>query len=334
MVCARCMTYNQSKYILDTLNGFTIQETDFPYVCTIMDDASTDGEPEVIRQYLQQYFDLEDNRTVRHEETDDYILTFAQHKTNKNCFFAVLLLKYNHYRNPEKKKQKLQYIAQWNENAKYLAACEGDDYWTVPYKLQMQVNYLETHPNIVLSCHRYTIKDVLTGETTLAKNPYLESRKKQDSFEFDLRYAFEGQWITKTLTILMRSCYFNPHNYNHFKYARDVHTIYFMLKNGNGVCHAFNAGVYRKNVTTSVYGNLNKIEKKRIGYNVYTEMAEVTQDPIIREVANRVSIQYCMSVLTSCGKHYVFALQIPYYFNKCIKFVKQGFRKKIAPVSS
>ena len=124
-----------------------MQETNFPFVCAVVDDASTDGEPEVIRKYLQENFDLEDKSVVRNEETDDYVLCFAQHKTNKNCYFAVLWLKYNHY---SIKKTKVPYIAQWREKAKYIAICEGDDYWIVEDKLQKQVNYLESHSDYVL----------------------------------------------------------------------------------------------------------------------------------------------------------------------------------------
>lgn len=74
MVCTRCVTFNQAPYIEDAMNGFTMQQTTFPFVCTIIDDASTDGEPQVIRQYLQEHFDLEDKSVVRNEETDDYVL--------------------------------------------------------------------------------------------------------------------------------------------------------------------------------------------------------------------------------------------------------------------
>lgn len=140
MVCVSCMTYNHAPYITDALNGFCMQETTFPFVCTIVDDASTDGEQEVIKKYLQEHFDLEDKAIVRHEETDDYILTFVRHKTNKNCFFAVLYLKYNHY---SIKKSKMPYVAEWRENCKYIALCEGDDYWIVADKLQRQVAFLE-----------------------------------------------------------------------------------------------------------------------------------------------------------------------------------------------
>ena len=147
-ICVRCTTYNQSSYIEDALNGFTMQETNFPYVCTILDDASTDGEQEVIKKYLQEHFDLDNRSVVRNEETDDYVLTFAQHKTNRNCYFAVLFLKYNHY---SIKKAKDQYIKEWLD-VKYIALCEGDDYWIDPYKLQKQVDYLESHPNCTMVC--------------------------------------------------------------------------------------------------------------------------------------------------------------------------------------
>ena len=43
-VCVRCFTFNQAKYIEETMNGFVMQQTDFPFVCCIVDDASTDGE--------------------------------------------------------------------------------------------------------------------------------------------------------------------------------------------------------------------------------------------------------------------------------------------------
>ena len=147
MVYVSCMTYNHAPYIVDAMNGFTMQETNFPFVCAVVDDASTDGEQEVIKSYLDEHFDLEDKNVVRHEETDDYVLTFARHKTNVNCYFAVLYLKYNHY---SIKKSKAPYISQWRDNAKYIAICEGDDYWIDSLKLQKQVDFLENNPDYVM----------------------------------------------------------------------------------------------------------------------------------------------------------------------------------------
>ena len=154
MVYVSCLTYNHAPYIVDALNGFTMQETTFPYVCAVIDDASTDGEQEVIKNYLHEHFDLEDKSIVRNEETDDYVLTFARHKTNKNCYFAVLYLKYNHY---SIKKSKAPYIKEWQDNCKYIAFCEGDDYWICSLKLQHQVDFLEKHSEFSMCFHRARI---------------------------------------------------------------------------------------------------------------------------------------------------------------------------------
>ena len=165
MVCVSCMTYNHAPYIEDAMNGFTMQHTSFPYVCTIIDDASTDGEPEVIRLYLQEHFDMEDKSIIRNEETDDYVMTFAHHKTNKNCFFAVLYLKYNHY---SIKKSKMPYIEEWCDT-KYIAFCEGDDYWIDSHKIQRQVDLMEKDEGIGLVFTKCSIMYQESGERTERK---------------------------------------------------------------------------------------------------------------------------------------------------------------------
>ena len=49
-----CATFNHAPYIVETMNGFCMQQSNFPYVCVIMDDASTDGEQEMIHNILQR----------------------------------------------------------------------------------------------------------------------------------------------------------------------------------------------------------------------------------------------------------------------------------------
>ena len=143
LVCVRCFTFNHASYIQDAMNGFCMQKTNFPYVCVIVDDASTDGEPDVIKEYLQTYFDLSNKSIVRNEETNDYLMTYAQHITNKNCFFAVYFLKYNHY---SIKKDKFPYLSEFHDTARYVALCEGDDYWIDSKKLQLQADFMNSHP--------------------------------------------------------------------------------------------------------------------------------------------------------------------------------------------
>lgn len=150
MVCTQCFTFNHAAYIEDALNGFVAQQTDFPVVYTIVDDASTDGEPQILRDFFNDSFDVDDSSVAYQEEADYGTVFYGQHKVNKNCFFAILLLKENHY---SQKKSKLAYLTRWNDHAKYVALCEGDDYWIDPLKLQRQVDYLESHPLCMLVTH-------------------------------------------------------------------------------------------------------------------------------------------------------------------------------------
>ena len=156
LVRVNCMTYNQTKYICEALDSFCMQETNFPFICTIIDDASTDGEPELLKSYLQEYFNMDDKDVVRKEEYDTHSLIYAQHKKNQNCFFAVILLKYNHH---SIRKSKQSYAGDWRK-VKYYAPCEGDDFWTSPQKLQRQVDFMESHPGHTLCFHaNYSLLD-------------------------------------------------------------------------------------------------------------------------------------------------------------------------------
>lgn len=163
-VCVRCFTFNHAHYITDALNGFTMQQTTFPFVCAIVDDASTDGEQEVLRKYFYDNFDVDNKSVYRNEETADYYLTFAQHKTNKNCFFAVLYLKYNHY---SIGKPKNPYLQKWHVESEYSAGCEGDDFWIDAHKLVCQIDILEKDPQCTMVYCR-------TKRLSVAQNSFLE----------------------------------------------------------------------------------------------------------------------------------------------------------------
>lgn len=150
LVDVRCFTYNQSKYITDTMNGFCMQQTNFPFICCIVDDASTDGEQEVIDEYLKENFDFSDGSEAYKKETDYGYITYARHKTNRNCYFYVIYLKENHYSNPQLHGKVMNYLEQWHSMCDCEAMCEGDDYWVNPLKLQKQYDFMKTHPDYIM----------------------------------------------------------------------------------------------------------------------------------------------------------------------------------------
>lgn len=330
-VCIECMTFNQAGYVKDTLDGFCKQKTNFPFICIIMDDASTDGEQNVISRYMKEHFCLEDSEIVKEEKTDDYEMYFAQHKENKNCYFAFYQLKYNHF---SQDKRKEPYLVPWRDSSKYIAMCEGDDYWTFPAKLQVQFDYLESHPDVALSCHRYTILDVASGATEVGKNPYFNSKKHvhETEFEFDKNY-FLSVWITKTLTNMYRRSAFKDDYYEGFKYARDVHFNYFALTKGKGVCHAFNGGIYRKNVNTSIFGNLNLTDQAEKNCKVFEELWEKTQDATVKNKLDALNVQYCMNRLRPVEGCYYWALKMVRRVHILINFMKRGFSFEVPTLS-
>lgn len=124
MVVVKCTTYNQKLFIEDALKGFVMQRTNFPFCAIVIDDHSTDGTADIIRKYEKQYPDI--------------IIGFY--------------LEENYY---SQKKSKAPIFGPWLNCAKYVALCDGDDYWIDPYKLQKQVDFLESHPDYVLVHNQY-----------------------------------------------------------------------------------------------------------------------------------------------------------------------------------
>lgn len=114
IVSILCTAYNHEPYIRQCLDGFVMQKANFRFEAIVHEDASTDGTASIIREYAEKYPDI----IVPIYQTEN-----QYRKTNI----------YNTYLYPKAK-------------GKYIAICEGDDYWTDPYKLQKQVDFLEANP--------------------------------------------------------------------------------------------------------------------------------------------------------------------------------------------
>lgn len=166
-VLVRCYTYNHSKYIEDALNGFAMQETDFPYVCIIMDDASTDGEQEVIKRWMSRECDMSNAETI---VIPTSVVIIVPHKTNENCTFAFYLLNHNLYK---VKLEKVRHVTPWRERCEYEALCEGDDYWIDPLKLQKQVDIMKENPKCSLCFHAH--KDLFSDGHYKSVNRYTKN---------------------------------------------------------------------------------------------------------------------------------------------------------------
>lgn len=121
MVSIFCFTYNHEDYIARALESFVTQETTFPYEILIHDDASRDGTVKVIEEYEKAYPDI--IKSVR-QSINQY---------TKGVPIDSFLI-------PEAR-------------GKYIAECEGDDFWTDSFKLQKQFDFMEQHPNCSLCMH-------------------------------------------------------------------------------------------------------------------------------------------------------------------------------------
>lgn len=123
LVGIRCLAYNQEKTIRQTLEGFVKQRTNFPFIAVVHDDASTDGTASIIKEYAEKYPNI-------------IKPIFEKKNVYQNCPRGTL--------------EKIMNEALGE--CKYIAICEGDDYWVSPNKINQQVEFLELHSEYAMCC--------------------------------------------------------------------------------------------------------------------------------------------------------------------------------------
>ena len=122
LVSIKCTVYNHEPYLRQCLDGFVMQKTNFPFEAIVHDDASTDGSAAIIREYAEKYPDIikpiyeTENQYSKKDDSLGRIMNAAIHP-----------------------------------DAKYIALCEGDDYWIDPLKLQKQIDFLEAQADYGLA---------------------------------------------------------------------------------------------------------------------------------------------------------------------------------------
>lgn len=130
MVSVSCLTYNHEQYIAQAIEGFLMQKTKFKFEVLVGEDCSTDGTRKIVEFYQKNYPEI-----IK-------IVTSEKNVGLKDNFNRIV-------------KQ---------AKGKYMAMCEGDDFWTDPYKLQKQIDFLENNPDYIICCHYSKIIDQ-HGET-------------------------------------------------------------------------------------------------------------------------------------------------------------------------
>ncbi len=173
-VSVLCAAFNQNQYIRKMLDGLVMQKTSFPVEFLVHDDASTDGTAEIIQEYAEKYPD----RIIPFLEEEN------QYSKGNNFMMSILLP---------------------SARGKYLAFCEGDDYWTDPDKLQLQYEAMEAHPECSMCVHRV---QGINEENTRNLRTYPEGSGSigvQDSDEFIHRMIGNREWVYHTTSYFIRT---------------------------------------------------------------------------------------------------------------------------------
>ena len=197
IVTVICVIYNQEMYLEKCLEGFVEQKTDFPFEVILHDDASKDNSPEIIKRYCERYSDI----------------------------FVPILQKENQY------SKKIPFFKRLLDEAKgkYIALCEGDDYWCDPYKLQKQYDYMKCHPECSMCVHNTVIHDLNMRDTDVLF--------MNDKATFERGYLTEKQvfnyWIVHYSSYFIRNNYdIIPDEWSLFFWARDYVMLTVACANG------------------------------------------------------------------------------------------------------
>ncbi|MBD5331344.1 MAG: glycosyltransferase [Bacteroides sp.] len=223
LVTISCGTFNQKNYIRETLDGFVMQITTFPFVVIVHDDASTDGTASIIKEYADKYPNL--------------IIPIFESE--------------NQYSKGEGKLSNIMGEIRKATGAEYYAFCEGDDYWTNPLKLQKQYDILELHQDLSIALNRVGLINK-NGEQIDGCIPPKDSLKEGIVTLATLmdEEFMKGNWTFHTSSFFIRKTVLEKYSeiresvFNHFPYG-DMPLLLNCLLLGNGYFFTEEMGYYR-----------------------------------------------------------------------------------------
>ena len=238
----------------------------------IHDDCSTDGTTDIIKEYAAKYPDL------------IFPLYEVENQYSKGKAGKIDL--YNYER----------------AKGKYIAYCEGDDFWTEPLKLQRQVDFLESHPDYSVTFHRCKHLDVTDGSERDDDCGFL-FQDGEMGVDININMFFK-HWITQPLTMVCRTSMHDVTLAYRYKYYRDMYEIYHLLKAGKGYVFGFVGGVRLMHV-----GGITSLvptkKRKDISLNIAEELYKYNKDNSVRDFLIR-TLRWKMEDLNIWGRFYYY----------------------------
>lgn len=194
LVSVSCITYNHKKYIRDAIESFLMQRTDFPIEIIIHDDASTDGTTEIVKEYEGKYPNL------------IYPIFQKENQYSKGI------------------KPLFEYVFP-KTRGKYIALCEGDDYWIDSYKLQKQIKLLEENSEYSMCFHNAYI----VWEGKKKKRKFCDCDKSL----YNTIDLIEKNWFIPTQSIVYRKNDFEYKEWMNFVFGGDYVLQLFLSTKGD-----------------------------------------------------------------------------------------------------
>lgn len=248
-----CLAYNHESYIQQCLEGFIMQKTNFAFEAIIHDDASTDNTAKIIHKYAEKYPNI--IKPIYESEN-----LYSKHDN------------------------RIYDIIKAHLKGKYVALCEGDDYWTDPFKLQKQVNFLEKHTDYGLV---YTNVDFYFQNENRYEKQYLTSGKKPHSKNF-IEHLRNAGYIAPCTWLIKKEYVFLP---QYEKYVDGTYPLALDIW-ANSKIHFLNesTAVYRiLNESMSHSKSLRKKYKFRLGvFNIQKDYINKYKQLIHPEIANEI----------------------------------------------